>query len=181
MTQASLEITSEELVRQRYGDDLKKWTYAQRFRDIYRDDRWFVLFILFSTILEGVIKYLAYSSKAEGRGLEEEDGAWLNYVCPYGEAYPKTCVGYGFYANYGSAGGSFTPGSPTLVLVRNTGILAIAAITFSWIVYFPFQSRSSQRSYALVLSGCIGNLYDRVLLGYVVDYWLFAGVSAAQS
>ena len=54
-------------------------------------------------------------------------------------------------------------------------ILSIAVITF--VLYLAARSRPSQIlariGFALIVGGAIGNLIDRAMLGYVIDYFLF--------
>lgn len=51
---------------------------------------------------------------------------------------------------------------------------AIAIIVSSYLVYLLKKNSSAERwincAYALILSGAVGNVVDRVVLGYVVDF-----------
>ena len=52
-----------------------------------------------------------------------------------------------------------------------TAIAAIASIVFLvWMAKTPKQQRLLSISFALILSGAVGNLIDRVLFGYVIDF-----------
>ena len=66
---------------------------------------------------------------------------------------------------------SLMAGQPTLVLVA----LMLAVISF--VGYLAWKSESHQTwariGFALIIGGALGNLIDRVWLGYVVDYVLF--------
>lgn len=81
---------------------------------------------------------------------------------------------------------------PTLALYRthNTGIafsllsdmgavglVAITAAVILFVLYIAARSRPDQHwarlGFALIIGGALGNLIDRVWLGYVVDYVLF--------
>lgn len=81
---------------------------------------------------------------------------------------------------------------PTLALYRthNTGVafslfssagsLSLVAITLAvigFVAYIAIRSEPEQRiaryGFALIIGGAIGNLIDRMWLGYVVDYVLF--------
>jgi len=81
---------------------------------------------------------------------------------------------------------------PFLALYRthNTGIsfslfsdasvwqlVAIVAVVTGFIAWLAWNSEARQviarTGFALIIAGALGNLVDRVLLGYVVDYLLF--------
>lgn len=52
-----------------------------------------------------------------------------------------------------------------------TGIaLVVSAILIGWIYRLPDRDRLLGIALALVLGGAIGNVYDRIMLGYVVDF-----------
>ena len=52
-----------------------------------------------------------------------------------------------------------------------TAVAAIASIVFLiWMAKTPKQQRLLSISFALILSGAVGNLIDRVLFGYVIDF-----------
>ena len=52
-----------------------------------------------------------------------------------------------------------------------TAIAAIASIVFLvWMAKTPKQQRLLSIAFALILSGAVGNLIDRVLFGYVIDF-----------
>ena len=74
----------------------------------------------------------------------------LNYVQNRGAAF-------GFFADFG-----------------RFFFLGISLIAVGFILYFFFKIRPDQRIVAVALSlifgGALGNLYDRVFLGYVVDF-----------
>jgi signal peptidase II len=70
--------------------------------------------------------------------------------------------------------------------------VAIALIVSGLIVYWLRQTRPHQRAqaagYALILGGALGNLYDRIAHGYVVDFislhygeWYFPAFNIADS
>jgi len=52
-----------------------------------------------------------------------------------------------------------------------TAIAAIASIVFIvWLAKTPKENKLLSIAFALLLSGAIGNLIDRVLFGYVIDF-----------
>jgi signal peptidase II len=52
-----------------------------------------------------------------------------------------------------------------------TAIAAIASIVFFvWMMNTPKQNKVLGAAFALMLSGALGNLIDRVLYGYVIDF-----------
>ncbi|MFT5634813.1 MAG: signal peptidase II [Cognaticolwellia sp.] len=57
-----------------------------------------------------------------------------------------------------------------------TAIAAIASIVFIvWLAKTPKQQALLSVAFALMLSGAVGNLIDRVLFGYVIDFIDFYG------
>ncbi|MFT6195547.1 MAG: signal peptidase II [Pseudoalteromonas rhizosphaerae] len=57
-----------------------------------------------------------------------------------------------------------------------TAIAAIASIIFIvWLAKTPKQQALLSAAFALMLSGAVGNLIDRVLFGYVIDFLDFYG------
>jgi signal peptidase II len=52
-----------------------------------------------------------------------------------------------------------------------TVIASVASIVFVvWMAKTPKEQKLLSISFALILSGAVGNLIDRVLLGYVIDF-----------
>jgi signal peptidase II len=70
-----------------------------------------------------------------------------------------------------------------------TAIASIASIVFLvWMAKTPKQQRLLSIAFALILSGAVGNLIDRAMYGYVIDfldfYWgnaHFAAFNVADS
>jgi signal peptidase II len=46
----------------------------------------------------------------------------------------------------------------------------ISAVIVVWITRLPAQKKLEALALALILGGALGNLYDRLTLGYVVDF-----------
>jgi signal peptidase II len=78
------------------------------------------------------------------------------------------------------------PGFLDLVYVENTGAIfglvhshtelfialgiAASVIILVFLYYFPPATTAGMLSFALILSGAVGNLIDRIRLGYVIDF-----------
>ncbi len=71
--------------------------------------------------------------------------------------------------NYGAAWSSFSGQRWVLVIVTSCIVLAVAYVLARRIVRHPFGLAAC----FLILSGGIGNIIDRVRLGYVVDMFNF--------
>ena len=74
---------------------------------------------------------------------------WLNYV-----------------ENTGAAFGMFQNGNTLLIIVM---ILVIGYVIYSWKDLCKY-GRAAQWAAVLILTGALGNLYDRITLGFVVDF-----------
>src|SRR5204863_9580358 len=62
----------------------------------------------------------------------------------------------------------------SLLLSAFTAVAAVVVITYS--LRSPVGNRLLQFALALILGGALGNLYDRIAYGYVVDFLeLYAG------
>jgi signal peptidase II len=59
----------------------------------------------------------------------------------------------------------------------SVGLVVLTAAVTAFVLYLAGQTTPHQRwariGFALIIGGAIGNLIDRVFLGYVVDYLLF--------
>ena len=72
--------------------------------------------------------------------------------------------------NYGAAWGIFE-GSQIMLIIMSVVFLAI----FIW--YFAIEKRKSWLliiTFSFLFAGCLGNLYDRIVFGYVRDFIQFA-------
>ena len=79
-----------------------------------------------------------------------------------------------YVRNTGVAFGIFDPLSlpaKSVLLSVFTAFAAVIVITYS--VRSPLRNRLLQVALALVLGGALGNLYDRLAYGYVVDFLEF--------
>ncbi|MBK2125369.1 signal peptidase II [Fangia hongkongensis] len=75
--------------------------------------------------------------------------------------------------NYGAAF-SFLSNANTLwqVVLLSSIAIIVALVIFIWLLRLPKQKANNLNaaSLALILGGAIGNLYDRMIHGYVVDF-----------
>ncbi len=97
---------------------------------------------------------------------------WIRSNLATGESLPET----GFFRlthvqNTGAAFGLFQGQSFPLTIVALIGIVAILLVVFLFSRHFPFlDNRLAKPALALVLGGTVGNLVDRLNLGYVTDF-----------
>jgi signal peptidase II len=69
-----------------------------------------------------------------------------------------------------------------------TAVAIVISLVLVWMLRKPDTNRLLSCGLALVLGGALGNLYDRVMLGYVVDFvqvhaggWYFPAFNVADS
>jgi len=97
---------------------------------------------------------------------------WIRSNLATGESLPET----GFFRlthvqNAGAAFGLFQGQSFPLTIIALIGIVAILLVVFLFSRRFPFLGTGlSKPALALVLGGTVGNLVDRLNLGYVTDF-----------
>ncbi len=90
----------------------------------------------------------------------------------YGESFPliKNILHMTLVQNTGIAFGLFKDQGIVFIILP---IVAIAILVYNIIYYRHDQDALSRPyiiAYSLILAGAIGNLYDRIFLGYVVDF-----------
>ena len=97
----------------------------------------------------------------------------IQLVFSYGEHF--TVTGFFDLVRYHNEGAAFS-------FLANAGgwqkwfftaITAIAVVVISYLLSKHHQDKLFSTGLALVLCGAIGNLYDRLTLGYVVDFLYF--------
>ena len=100
-------------------------------------------------------------------GLDQWLKHYVTVNIPLGEAQPLLpgVVELRTVHNYGAAWSSFSGMRWVLVAVTSLIVLAVAAVLIRRIVRHPLGVVSG----ALIISGGVGNIVDRVPLGYVVD------------
>lgn len=146
-----------------YGEKNTKWTIVGRLGELRTGYPVYTTFILLTCILEIIFKLASYQSGPK---------AWVNEFC-LSEENPQSCFGYGFYPNHDSTLNMLLPQSSFQTLLRNTTLMAIAALIAGIILRFPRQSPvlgKASKAWMAIFAGLMGNLWDRVLFGYVVDY-----------
>jgi signal peptidase II len=72
-----------------------------------------------------------------------------------------------YYHNTGIAFNLFPNVSPIFTI---TSLIICGLLIYAYIVYLPNQSMFVQVSIGLILGGAVGNIIDRVRLGYVIDF-----------
>ena len=100
-------------------------------------------------------------------GLDQWLKHYVTVNIPLGEAQPLLpgVVELRTVHNYGAAWSSFSGMRWVLVAVTSLIVLAVAAVLIRRIARHPLGVVSG----ALIISGGVGNIVDRVRLGYVVD------------
>lgn len=76
------------------------------------------------------------------------------------------------FFNSGAIFGLFKSSGGVLVLIS----IGVVAIIIIYDLLFPHPSRLRRFALGLILGGALGNLVDRVILGYVTDIYSFASL-----
>lgn len=82
------------------------------------------------------------------------------------KAFIDGFIGWQYVRNTGAAFGSFS--NNTALLSVFTGIVILAGLAV--LLMGKIESKFCQVCAVLIISGGLGNLIDRVMLGYVIDY-----------
>ena len=93
---------------------------------------------------------------------------YADYGCGNPRFYPVLgpYAGFSYVCNTGTAFSRFQGGSFVWLLV----LLAIGAVLWLWVRSLATPSLFQQVAFGLIIGGAIGNVVDRVRLGYVVDF-----------
>lgn len=117
----------------------------------------FFLVILILASLDQASKYyiINHISQGEITSVFSKMGLGLNLVLTH---------------NMGVAFGMFSKASSRWILASLVALISI--ILFVWLIRLvkSNQEKLSQLSLVLILGGALGNLYDRIFRGYVVDF-----------
>ena len=98
--------------------------------------------------------------------------AWIITILPTNESIPEE----GFFRlthvqNSGAIFGLFRDHTSTMIIGSSIGIVLIlfcAFFAYRW--FLPINTKTGKLSLGLILGGTIGNLIDRIRLGYVTDF-----------
>lgn len=100
---------------------------------------------------------------------------WVKHLVETRMAYHQQIDLLPFFAlfrthNEGVAFSMLSGSGPVALLALNTAIVAFVA----WLAWrSPAHQHWAHLGFAMIVAGAIGNMIDRALLGYVVDYFLF--------
>ena len=103
---------------------------------------------------------------------------WLAVIYLSGEpSFPlwKDVFHLTFLKNEGAAFGMLSDHRWVFMIFSTVAIIALAVYLFR----FPPKSRFVQITLAMIIGGGIGNMIDRVLLGYVIDFLDFTLINFA--
>ena len=103
---------------------------------------------------------------------------WLAVISLSGEpSFPlwKDVFHLTFVKNEGAAVGMLRDHRWVFMIFSTVAIIALAVYLFR----FPPKSRFVQITLAMIIGGGIGNMIDRVLLGYVIDFLDFTLINFA--
>ena len=111
---------------------------------------WFILTVVFSVGIDQITKYLA-----------------VKYLMPIG-TFPiiEDVLHLTYVENTGAAFGMMKDSRWVFMTVSTVAILAIVYVLYKYGLEMPFASFCL----SMILGGGIGNMIDRIALGYVVDF-----------
>ncbi len=114
--------------------------------------RWYLLAVVV-VVLDQYSKSLA--SESLHYGVPVEVFSWFNLTLQH-----NTGAAFSFLSEAGGWQRYFF----------STLAIAVSAVLVVWLYRLPADSRLLAFSLAMVLGGAVGNVWDRVALGYVVDF-----------
>jgi signal peptidase II len=118
----------------------------------------YLAFVIFVLILDRWTKAIVHSSFELGESVPIIDGLFdITYV-------RNTGIAFGILNSFGSPG-------QTALLVLFSMTAAIVVILYS--IRSSVRDRVLQLALSLILGGAVGNLVDRLMYGYVVDFLEF--------
>ncbi len=120
----------------------------------------FFLFFAFLIIaLDQYTKYLA-EHYLQVAGTSIEFVPYFNFTLSY---------------NKGAAMGLFSDASGWQRWFLAVVAIAVSVVLIIWILQLPLRKKLEITSLSLILGGAVGNLYDRIVLGKVVDFidWFY--------
>jgi len=97
--------------------------------------------------------------------LDQLSKLWINANRPQIELLPGF-LDLRYVENTGAIFGLFSNHTELFVALGIAGVIVILVFLY----YFPPATNAGMVSFALILSGAVGNLIDRIRLGYVIDF-----------
>ncbi len=97
--------------------------------------------------------------------LDQLSKLWINANQPQTELLPGF-LDLRYTKNYGAIFGLFSNHTELFIALG----IAASVIILVFLYYFPPATTVGILSFALILSGAVGNLIDRIRLGYVIDF-----------
>ncbi|MDI6737046.1 MAG: signal peptidase II [Nanoarchaeota archaeon] len=81
-----------------------------------------------------------------------------------GKNYMKSCIGIQYAENTGAAFG--------ILQGWNLPLIIVSVIVLAFLAYFYFKEKNKleKAAFVLIFAGTLGNLMDRIALGYVRDF-----------
>ncbi|MCB1699215.1 MAG: lipoprotein signal peptidase [Pseudomonadales bacterium] len=125
---------------------------AATLRNGWSSLRWYCLAVVV-VVLDQYTKFLAESALEYGRPVEVF--SWFNLTLQY-----NTGAAFSFLSDAGGWQRYFFSAVALII----SGVLVV------WLFVMPRQQRLLALALGLVLGGALGNLWDRMVLGHVVDF-----------
>ena len=99
--------------------------------------------------------------------LDRVTKSWaMERLLPLGSVRVLPFFRFTYIENSGAAWGMFRGGNKFLILVAVVLLVVLLRLRRRW----PESNRWAHYGLALVAGGALGNLYDRIVLGFVVDF-----------
>lgn len=98
--------------------------------------------------------------------LDQMTKLWVVRTLAVGESWPEGAFRVTHVVNTGSAFGLFAGYTPMLI------VASVVCLGVLLVLYWPFQRAglSPQLSFGMMFAGAVGNLMDRISIGYVTDF-----------
>ncbi len=106
--------------------------------------------------------------------LDQWSKSWISGNFVFGQPYPFTSFfNFTLLHNTGAAFSFLSEAGGWQRWFFSIIATGVSAAIIVWIARLPVSQRWEALALALVLGGALGNLYDRITLGYVVDFIVF--------
>lgn len=93
----------------------------------------------------------------------------LKYLVPLDSVELLPFFRLTYVENTGAAFGSFSNGNIYLALIS----AVVLFMMFKWKAEFDRLGKAGRLGFIFIVAGALGNMYDRLVLGFVVDYFDF--------